>query len=342
MTAGRRVAITGVSSHWGAALARRLERDPSIAYIAGIDSRPPPAELVATEFIEADLRSSALSRLLPATEVDTVVHCGILWYPEPGRPPRALHEINVIGTLQLLAACERTESLRSVIVRGSAAIYGCEGPAPSFFTEDLARAAPLRSRFQRDISELEEYFDNFARRHPELRCCMLRFQPEVGPGLPSPLVRYLTLPVVPVQLGFDPRLQLLDAEDGIGALAAALANPVRGPVNVAPDGSISLSRALRLLRRPTVPVPVPAFDVLMRRFGERLGAGGLAGDGVRLLRYGRGVDNGRLRRELGFRPRRDAVGAIRELARADAARSVMPGLHPGAIAGRLTGVGSPT
>jgi len=112
---GRRVAITGVSSQWGAALARRLERDPAVSYIAGIDSRPPPPELVATEFIEADLRSSSLSRLLPSTEVDTVVHCGILWYPEPGRPPRVLHEINVIGTLQLLAACERTESLRSVV-----------------------------------------------------------------------------------------------------------------------------------------------------------------------------------------------------------------------------------
>src|SRR3954469_9929249 len=160
--AGRRVAITGISSTWGCELARRLERDPEIEYIAGIDSRPPPVELERTDYIEADPRSALLSRLLPQTGVDTVVHCGILWYPEPGRPPRALHEINVIGTLQLLAACERTESLRTVIVRGSAAIYGCEGAAPSFYTEDLAGAQPLRTRFQRDIFELEEYFDNFA------------------------------------------------------------------------------------------------------------------------------------------------------------------------------------
>src|SRR6185503_12818214 len=98
------------------------------------------------------------------------------------------------------------------------------------------------------------------------------------------------------------------------------------------------SRALRLLRRPTVPVPAPAFDALMRRLGERLGAGGLAGDGVRLLRYGRGVDNARLKRELGFRPRRDAAGAIRALAEADAARRAVPDLHPGTIVGRLAGV----
>src|SRR6266508_1330760 len=236
---GNRVVIVGVASHWGAELARRLERDRSIEYLAGIDSTPPPIELERTDFIEADM----------------VVHCGILWYPEPGKPSRVLHDINVIGTLQLLAACERTESLERVIVRGSAAIYGCEGPAPGFFTEEMARRLPLRTRFQRDASELEGYFDNFARRHSRLVCCMLRFQPEIGPDLEMPLVRYLSLPVVPTQLGFDPRLQLLHADDATGALEAATRKPVRGPVNVAPSGAISLSHILRLARRPSRPFP---------------------------------------------------------------------------------------
>lgn len=338
MTPGRRVVITGISSFWGSELARRLERDPSVEYVAGIDSRPPSAELERTEFIEADVRSAVLSRLLPSTGADTVVHCGILWYPEPGRPPRALHEINVIGTLQLLAACERTETLRRIVVRGSAAIYGCEGPSPFFFTEDLARQAPLRTRFQRDIAELEEYFDNFARRHPELVCCMLRCQPEIGAGLDSPLVRYLTLPVVPVQLGFDPRLQMVHVEDATGALLAAALAPVRGPVNVAPDGSISLSRILRLLERPSLPIPHPAFEPMIARLGRRLGAGGLVGDGVRMLRYGRGVDNARLRTELGYQPRFDAVDAVRDLAAKVRGRRVAPSLAPGALAARLTGI----
>ena len=329
--------ITGVASHWGAELARRLERDPSIEYLAGIDSRPPAAELGRTDFIEADLRSAVLSRLLPGTGADTVVHCGILLYPEPGRPPPTLHEINVIGTLQLLAACERTESLRRVVVRGSAAIYGCEGPAPYLYTEDLARRMPLRTRFQRDISELEEYFANFARRRPDLIGCMLRFQPEIGPGLDSPLVRYLSLPVVPTQLGFDPRLQLLHAEDATGALEAATRASVRGAVNVAPSGSISLSKALRLLRRPVAPIPHPLFGPALERLGRRLGAGALYGDGVRLLRYGRGVDNRRLREEVGFTPRFDATAAVRDFAARSASRRVLPSLHPGTIAERLAG-----
>ena len=333
-----RILITGVASHWGTELARRLERDPRVDYVAGIDSRPPPADLERTDYIEADLRSALLSRLVPGTEVDTVVHCGILWYPEPGKPARALHEINVIGTLQLLAACERTPTLKRVVVRGSAAIYGCEGSAPQFFTEELARRLPLRTRFQRDVSELEDYFDNFARRHPELVCCMLRFQPEIGAELATPLVRYLSLPVVPTQLGYDPRLQFLHADDATGALEAATLAPVRGPVNVAPNGAISLSRLLSLARRPMLPIPHPLFAPALARLGRELGTGGLYDDAVRLLRFGRGVDNRRLREELGYEPRFDATAAVRDLVAKVGGRRIGPRLHPAALVDRLAGI----
>jgi len=228
--AGRRVVIVGVASHWGQELARRLALDPTIDYLAGIDIEPPTADLERMDFIEADIRGPLLSRLLPSTEADTIVHCGILWYPEAGRPARVLHDVNVIGTLQLLAACERTPTLERLIVRGSAAIYGCEGATPYFFTEDMARTLPLRTRFQRDVSELEAYVENFARRHPALVCCTLRCQPEIGPELDTPLIRYLDLPAVPTQLGWDPRLQFLHADDAHGALEAATRAPVRGPV----------------------------------------------------------------------------------------------------------------
>jgi UDP-glucose 4-epimerase len=335
MLFGRRVVIVGVGSHWGAELARRLERDPSIEYLAGVDSAPPAAELERADFIEADIRSAVLSRLLPGTRADTIVHCGILWYPEPDKPARILHDVNVIGTLQLLAACQRTETLRRLVVRGSAAIYGCEGASPGFFAEGMARTLPLRTRFQRDVSELEAYVDNFARRHPDIACCTLRYQPEIGPDLETPLARYLSLPVVPTQLGFDPRLQLVHADDATGALAAAARSPVRGAVNVAPSGSISLSRVLRLARRPALPVPHPLFAPALGRLGNRLGVGPLYGDGVRLLRFGRGVDNLRLRSEVGYQPRFDAEAAVRDFAAKLRGRRVGPSLHPGDVLGRV-------
>lgn len=331
----RRIVITGISGHWATELAKRLERDPSVEFLAGIDTEPPAAELERTELIEADIRNPVIARLLPSTEADTVVHCGFLWYPAPGKPERALHDINVIGTLQLLAACEKTTTLRTLVARGSAAIYGSEGAAPAFFTEGMARRYPLKTRFQRDVGELENYFETFARRHPEVTCCVLRYQPEIGPDIRTPLVRYLSLPVVPTQLGFDPRLQFVHSSDATGAIEAAVRNPVRGAVNVAPTGAVSLSRILRNAGKPSVPIPHPLFGPALTQLGRRFEIGSTYGDAVRLLRYGRGVDNRRLREEIGYEPAFDALGAVRDFAEVSGARRIAPVPGPRAVSDLL-------
>jgi hypothetical protein len=59
---------------------------------------------------------------------------------------------------------------------------------------------------------------------------------------------------------------------------------------------------------------------------------------VRLLRFGRGVDNRRLREEIGYEPRFDAVGAVRDFAAGATGRRIGPSLHVGDLAGRLAGV----
>jgi UDP-glucose 4-epimerase len=302
---GRRVLITGVSGFWGTKLARRLERDPEFEYIAGLDVRPPAADLTRTEFIRADIRNPLLTKLLPRTEVDTVVHCDVLLVPEPGKAPSQLHDINVIGSLQLLAACEKTESVRTIVVRGSAAIYGAEPNAPEFFTEDMARRFPLRTQFQRDVGELENYFENFARRFPQVTVMMLRYQPTLGMAIDSPLTRYLQQSFVPTQLGYDPLLQFVHAEDAVSALEASVRRPVRGPVNVAGEGSMSLSRMLRLAGRVPLPVPGQLFGAALGA-GARLGLARLPPEAVLWLRNGLTVDTGRLIHEVGFRPRSTA------------------------------------
>ena len=139
-----------------------------------------------------------------------------------------MHDINVIGTLQLLAACEQSPTIRAIVIRGSAGIYGSEPHAPQFFGEEMARLFPLRTRFQRDVGEIENYFETYARRHPDVVCTMLRYQPAIGPALDTQVTRYLSLPAAPTYLGFDPRVQLVHEEDGLDALIAAVRRPVRG------------------------------------------------------------------------------------------------------------------
>jgi len=307
--AGRRVLITGVGSHVGSLLAQRLERDPEVEHVAGLDTRRPKVALERTEFIAADIRDQKIGRLIAPTRVDTIVHEQIVRQPGPGMSSRAMHDINVIGTLQLLAACERVPTLSTIVVRGSAGVYGAEPHAPQFFRKEMARLFPLRTRFQRDVAEIENYFDTYARRHTGVSCTMLRYQPAIGPGLRTQITRYLSQPVCPTYMGFDPRIQLVGIDDALEAIVAAVRNPVRGAVNVAGPGTIGLSRMIRLAGRRALPIAAPFFGTVTSA-GQRLGLDTQSEDFQRLLRYGRGVDVRRLTDEVGYTPRQSTVQAV--------------------------------
>ncbi|HEX6654506.1 MAG TPA: NAD-dependent epimerase/dehydratase family protein [Thermoleophilaceae bacterium] len=307
--AARRVLITGVGSHVGSLLAQRLERDPEVEHVAGLDTRRPKVALERTEFIAADIRDPKIGRMIAPTRVDTIVHEQIVRQPGPGMSSRAMHDVNVIGTLQLLAACERVPTLGTIVVRGSAGVYGAEPHAPQFFREEMARMFPLRTRFQRDVAEIENYFDTYARRHTGVSCTMLRYQPAIGPGLRTQITRYLSQPVCPTYMGFDPRIQLVGIDDALEAIVAAVRNPVPGAVNVAGPGTIGLSRMIRLAGRRALPIAAPLFGAVTSA-GQRLGLDTQSEDFQRLLRYGRGVDVRRLTDEVGYTPRKSTVQAV--------------------------------
>ena len=306
---GRRVLITGVGSQVGSLLAQRLERDPGVEHVAGLDTRRPRVALDRTEFIQADIRDPEIARLIAPLGVDTIVHEQIVRQPGAGMSSLAMHDINVIGTLQLLAACERVPTLSTIVVRGSAGIYGAEPHAPQFFKEEMARLFPLRTRFQRDVAEIENYFETYARRHTGVRCTMLRYQPAIGRGLRTQITRYLSQPVCPSFLGFDPRLQLVDIEDALEAVVAAVRNPVGGAVNVAGPGTIGLARMIRLAGGRPLPIASPLFGAVTST-AQRFGLDTQSEDFQRLLRYGRGVDTRRLTEEVGYTPRHSTVRAV--------------------------------
>jgi UDP-glucose 4-epimerase len=313
----RRVLITGVSGPLGARVAARLAADPGVEHVIGVDSRRPPAPLAhRIAYVEADLRRGDLAQILKVAAPDVVVHHDIVQFPEPGRSARALHDLNVIGTLQLLAACAQLPGLRALVVRGSASIYGSAADAPAFFTEDLARSATLRTRFQRDVGELERLVEAFARRHPTVACTVLRLQPVIGASVDTPIMRLFRAPVVPTFLGFDPRLQLLLDEDAIGAVAAAVAVPVRGAVNVAGDGTVSLARSLRRLSKPALPIAAPIYGPTVAALARTGVVPPLDEDVIRYLRNGRGVDTTRMRRDLRFVPTHTTSEAIDAVAAA--------------------------
>ena len=101
---------------------------------------------------------------------------------------------------------------------------------------------------------------------------------------------------------------------------------MRGAVNVAGEGTIGLTRMVRLAGRPTLPV-VPGLFGATAGVAKRLGLLDFSDDFQRLLRYGRAVDTTRLVEEVGFRPRHTTVSAVQDYAAKQGGRRLMSPLR---------------
>ena len=221
------VLVTGVSRQLGGRLAGLLAADPTIDRVIGVDTRAAAA---------GRSRPCWAHRVRPRRHPQPADRQGDR--DRRGRHRRAhehhrdcprgaggrasMKEMNVIGTMQLLAACQKAATVRRLVVKSSTAVYGSSLPRPgAVHRGDRAEgAAPLRLREGRGRGRGLR-----ARLRPPPAgrrgrpCC----------GSPTSSARGATarwcatcaLPVVPTVLGFDPRVQLLHDDDALEVLRRA-------------------------------------------------------------------------------------------------------------------------
>ena len=290
----KRVLITGLSTYWGGRLARALEGDPRVQAIIGVDNEEPGLELERTEYVKVGTQHALLRRIVDAAEIDTVVDTRLVVDSSTTSQPKA-HENNVIGTMNILAACGGADSsVRKFVFKSSTHYYGSEQDDPAFFDETMVRPHPPRTPIERDIVEAEASVAEFADKERGTSVTILRFANVLGPDVRTSHIDLFSLPAVPMILGFDPRYQFVHEDDVVHALEHVTQRELPGVFNVAADGVLALTEVAGLLGKPYAPV-LPPWGTglaagLMRRLGIRVPAETLC-----QLRFGRGVDNRRLK-----------------------------------------------
>ncbi|TDC14715.1 NAD-dependent epimerase/dehydratase family protein [Kribbella albertanoniae] len=307
--------VTGVSRDAGARCARRLADDPSIGTVLGVDVVPPRAELGRVRFVRADIRNPVIAKVIAAEDVDTVVHTGVVATPGSAGGRSSMKEINVIGTMQLLAACQKASGVAKLVVKSSTTVYGAGPRDPAMFTEEMAPRAIHQTGLSKDAVEVEGYVRGFARRRPDVCVTTLRMANWIGPKTDSPMTRYFGLPVVPTIFGYDARLQFLHEDDGVEAIHHATVNDLPGTFNLAGDGVLALSQAIRRLGRPTLRLP-PFTAASSAAAVRRARLADFSPDQITFLTYGRVVDTTRMRSTFGFEPQYTTAEAFAEFRRA--------------------------
>lgn len=309
---GKVVLVTGVSRTVGGLTARALSRHPEVSRVIAVDVVPPVHSIGTARFVRADIRNPIIGKVIRQEGVDTVVHLGVIMTPRQAGGRATQKEINVIGTMQLLAAAQKAESLQRLVVKSSSVVYGSSSRDPALFTEDMVAKKLPSGGIPRDSVEVENYVRGFARRRPDVEVSMLRMANLAGPGLSTTLSEYFSMRLLPVPLGFDGRLQMLHLDDAVGSLVQATVGPAAGIVNVAGEGVITVRQAARLAKRPTVPL-APILPGLTARASKISGLGAFDAGQMPWMRFGRVMDTTRMREQLQFTPSRTTVEVVEEV-----------------------------
>jgi UDP-glucose 4-epimerase len=307
----RRVLVTGADTFWGGRMIQALEADPTMDIILGMGTRTPSVPFERAEFVRADQTYSILNRIVKATQVDTILHTFMITNSAT-MPNRAMHEINVIGTMNLLAAAGAAgSSVRHIVVKSSSLVYGSSASDPSTFHEDTPRGGPARNSVERALIEAEGLVRDFSEDNPATLVTVLRFANVLGTHLSTPISRNLTRPLCPAIFGFDPLLQFVEEDDVVRALVHVTRGSIPGLYNVAGEGRLPWSEVAAICG--TRLIPLSPYSPLKIRPIARLFE--LPSELEDLLRYGRGMDTRRLA-ATGFEYEYTSAGAVQSFIRA--------------------------
>ncbi len=267
---GRRVLITGLDTFWGGRMAQALEAEPGVEMILGLGANEPRVPLDRTEFVRSDQKYSILSRIVRATQVDTIVHT-FLETNSVDVSTRVLHEINVIGTLNLLAAASSAgSSVRQVVVKSSTHVYGAAETDPAWFSEETPRTSPVRTRVERSLLEVESLVRDFSEDNPHQVVSVLRFANVLGTDIVTPISYDLRKRLLPCIAGFDPLVQFIEEDDVVRALEYVTDHQIPGVFNVAGAGKLPWSEVASIGGAFLLPLP-PVRPAALRGTAEPAG-----------------------------------------------------------------------
>ncbi|BBX18872.1 hypothetical protein CRI77_01815 [Mycolicibacterium duvalii] len=320
------VLVTGACRFLGGYLTARLAQNPLINQVIAVDAVAPSKDLLRrmgrAEFVRADIRNPFIAKVIRNGDVDTVVHAAAASYAPRSGGRAALKELNVMGAIQLFAACQKAPSVRRVILKSTSEVYGSSSRDPVLFDESSSRRRPPGEGFARDSIDIEGYARGLGRRRPDIAVTILRLANMIGPAMETALSRYLAQPVVPTVIGHDPRVQLLHEQDALGALERATVAGKPGTYNIGASGVIMMSQAIRRAGRIALPLPRSAL-VLVDSLWRATRLTELDREQLDYLSYGRVMDTSRMRHELGYSPKWTTAEAFDDYVRGRALKPIV-------------------
>lgn len=308
----RNVLITGVTGTLGRQLAQNLYFDKSIGFILGIakDDRPyyfdeyDPKKFVYSQVDITkyrELNNLFFSEMFKEANISTVIH--LAFQNRPSQHGEKSHELNVLGTKNILDKCIETPGITKFIFKSSGIVYRVLPHGDVLLDEesdlnfDAEADQWVKDRVDADML-CRSKMDN-----RKVDIVVLRFSNIVGRNIHSQLNEYLQSQVAVRVAGFDPMINLIDVKDVIAAIRLAIDRKVHGVYNIIGKDTAPLSVFARQAGARLVALPEPLvlpFNILQRKLGVT--TYDYKVDRLR-LKFSALLDGSKAERELGYVPR---------------------------------------
>jgi UDP-glucose 4-epimerase len=317
MGSGPAVLVTGAAGYVGrlcvAALAKRRDELSALVALDWVDTdRSDELEGVAYE--QGDICDPALKDLFRSHGIDTVVHLASIVRAPKGAPKDLAYRVDVLGTKNVLEACEAVGAKR-LIVTSSGAAYGYHSDNPDWLDEQ----DPLRGNDEFEYSKhkriVEEMLAKWRQERPELRQIVFRPGTIVGEDVHSPVTDLFEKPVILGIVGSSSPFVFIWDQDLVACLVDAVFSDKVGVYNQAGDGALTPREIAKMLNKPYVPLPATVVKGILWTL-KGLGLTDNGPERVKFLRYRPVLSNRRLKEEYGYVPQLTSREAFELYARA--------------------------
>jgi len=298
------ILVTGAAGPLARIVCRRLAGQGELV---GVDVRPlPPGTSFPGAFYQALYTQRKVDDVFRRHRPKVLVHLGRIRGAEGQFTQR--YTQNVLGTLHLLNDLCLTYGVERVVVLSTFHVYGAHQHNHILIREDEPLRASQIFPELADAVELDHAATTFLWRHRKVETIVLRPANIIGPDLNNMPSRLLRAQACPVLMGYDPMLQFVHEDDAAEAIGLAVESKKWGVYNVAGEGVVSWSHAVRLAGATPIPVPhvvaYPLVGMLARwnmAFPKHL---------IDYFRYPTVIADDLVREELGYRPRYTTVEAL--------------------------------
>jgi UDP-glucose 4-epimerase len=324
------VAVTGPTGEIGQSVVAALERAKDVGRIIGMARRPfDPAEhgWKKVTYRRGDvLDKRKVARLVE--EADVVVHLAFMIMGSA----RASRRVNLDGSRNVFESAAQA-GVKRLVYASSVAAYGFHGDNPQPLTEDVAARGTAAHYYSAQKAEVEEVLaDSLHGTRTKayvFRPCIVAGPKapllidslpytQVSERLPGPVLSLLDgMPILrPVLPDPGVPFQLVHHDDVATAMRAAVLGRGRpGVFNLAGPGELTVKQLAEELGWYSIPVPELAVDVVAEMV-SRLGFLPTQAQWIAAFREPVIMSTAKARKELGWRPKHDALHTLRETIRA--------------------------